>query len=53
MVDVLGKVRTYRLSKNKVANKVAITQMSSQQVVTLVSKPVIINCVTLTLIQAP
>jgi len=28
MVDVLGKVRTYRLSKNKVANKVAITQMS-------------------------
>jgi hypothetical protein len=33
MVDVLSKVRTYCLSKNKVANKVAITQMSSQQVV--------------------
>ena len=27
---VLSKMRTYCLSKNKVANKVAITQMSSQ-----------------------
>jgi hypothetical protein len=33
MANVLSKVRTYFLSKNKVANKVVITQMSSQQVV--------------------
>ena len=32
MVDVLSEVRSHCLSENKVANKVAITQMSSQQV---------------------